>query len=137
MKIVLAIGLALCCAASDAHEIACPKFYPWEDTVLAEVPYRHSGKGVVKKQELSGAVWMGGDFNDTFGAMKAEVRRVPGGEDIPMPKFAKWFVCTYGNGVAWWEQLPSELAAADCTIQIRNKRGREPMDAKLVCKAQR
>lgn len=124
-------------SGAQAQEIPCPKFYPWDDTVLAEVPYQHNGKGVVAKQELSGANWMGGDFNDTFGEMAGGVEKVNGGVDISVPKFAKWLVCWYGSGraVAWWEALKLDNSPAkSCKIQIRNKVGRDPMDARLVCK---
>ena len=52
--------------AAQAQEVSCPKFYPWQDTVLTEVPYRHNGKGVVPKQELSGASAMGSPFNAAY-----------------------------------------------------------------------
>jgi hypothetical protein len=122
--------------AAQAQEIVCPKFYPWEDTVLAEVPYQHTGKGVIKKQELSGANWMGGDFNDTFGEMAGGTDKVKGGVDIAVPTSAKWFVCWYGGGraVAWWEELRLDRSEAkNCKIEIRDKVGRDPMDARLVC----
>jgi|AraplaDrversion2_2_1032049.scaffolds.fasta_scaffold00723_40 hypothetical protein len=122
---------------AQAQEISCPKFYPFEDTVLGEVPYQHSGKGVLKRQELSGANWMAGDFNDTFGEMIGQSDKVKGGVDISVPSFAKWFVCWYGKGeaVAWWEELkPGANKAGTCKIQIRNKTGRDPMDIKLVCR---
>jgi hypothetical protein len=137
MKRLLFICL-LFSAAARAQEISCPKFYPWADTVLGEVPYQHSGKGVLKKQELSGANWMAGDFNDTLGEMIGDSTRVKGGVDIVVPTFAKWFVCWYGGGsaVAWWEELkPGMTKAGKCKIQIRDKTGRDPMDIKLVCKS--
>lgn len=124
-------------AAARAQEISCPKFYPSEDVVLGEVPYRHNGKGVMKKQELSGAAWMAGDFNDTFGEMAGGSEKVKGGVNIAVPSFAKWFVCWYGGGraVAWWEELKPDVAkAGNCNIQVRNKTGRDPMEIKLVCK---
>ncbi|MEW6369917.1 MAG: STY0301 family protein [Pseudomonadota bacterium] len=135
MKKILLVGL-LFASTAQAKEISCPKFYPWQDTVLAEVPYQHTGKGVIKKQELSGASWMGGDFNDTFGEMVGGVTKVEGGLDIQVPSFAKWFVCWYGGGaVAWWEELKLTSAKVkSCKIEVRNKVGRDPMDAKLVCK---
>src|SRR5438067_6761356 len=106
MKRLLIVCL-LFAPAAKAQEISCPKFYPWQDTVLPEVPYRHNGKGVLNKQELSGAYWMAGEFNDTFGEMVGEAVKVKGGVDIAVPTFAKWFVCWYGGGraVAWWEEL--------------------------------
>lgn len=122
---------------TQAQDISCPKFYPSEDTVLAELPYQHNGKGVLKKQELSGAGWMAGDFDDTLGEMDGGSEKVKGGVDIAVSTTAKWFVCWYGGGraVAWWEELkPGANKAGNCKIQIRNKVGRDPMDIKLVCK---
>ncbi|NNG25128.1 hypothetical protein [Telluria aromaticivorans] len=43
--------------------VECPKFYPSEDTVLAEVPYRHQGIGMVPKAWLQGASAYLGEFN--------------------------------------------------------------------------
>jgi hypothetical protein len=136
MKTLLLLCL-LFVAAAQAQDIACPKFYPSEDTVLAEVPYQHTGKGVIKKQELSGANWTGGDFNDTFGEMAGGTDKVKDGVDIAVPTSAKWFVCWYGGGsaVAWWEELKLDRSKAKkCKIEVRNKVGRDPMDAKLMCK---
>lgn len=124
-------------SSAHAQEISCPKFYPSEDTVLGEVPYQHTGKGVLRKQELSSASWMGGSFNDTAGEMIGGSDKVRGGVDIAVPAFAKWFVCWYGGGraIAWWEELkPDTMKARNCKIQIRNKISRDPMDIKLVCK---
>lgn len=133
----LLLAWALVASAAHAQEISCPKFYPSEDAVLTEAPYQHSGKGLLKKQELSGAGWMGGGFNDTTGEMAGGSDKIKGGIDIAVPVFAKWFVCWYGGGraVAWWEELkPDTMKAKDCKIQIRNKTGRDPMDIKLVCR---
>lgn len=123
-------------AVAQAQEISCPKFYPSEDAVLGEVPYQHRGKGVVRRQELSGASWMGGDFNDTFGEMMGGSEKVRGGVDVVMPTSAKWLVCWYGGGrdVAWWEELKPSATKGNCRIQIRNKTGRDPMDIKMICK---
>lgn len=134
---ILSLAYLLFASAAQAQEISCPKYYPSEDTVLSEVPYQHLGKGVIKKQELSGANWMGGDFNDTFGEMAGGVEKVQGGLTIAVPTAAKWFVCWYGGGraIAWWEEIKLEkIGAKNCEIQIRNKVGRDPMDAKLICK---
>lgn len=118
-------------AAAQAQEITCPKFYPSEDAI------QQDGQGVLKKQALSGASWMGGDFNDTFGEMAGGSKKVKGGTDTAVPTFAKWFVCWYGGGraVAWWQALrPDIVKAGICTIQLRDKTGRDPMNARLVCK---
>jgi hypothetical protein len=60
----------------QAQEISCPKFHPSEVVVVGDVPYQHSGKGIFKKQELSGASWIGGDFNDTFGEVAGGSEKV-------------------------------------------------------------
>jgi hypothetical protein len=136
MRRVLLVCLLLGPAA-QAQEIACPKFYPYEDTVISDVPSQHSGKGVLKKQELSGASWMAGDFNDSFGEMVGQGDKVKGGVNVTVPTFAKWFVCWYGGGrsVAWWEELkPGTTTAGNCRIQIRKRIGRDPMDIRLVCR---
>jgi hypothetical protein len=135
MKRLLLICLFIVPAA-QAQEISCPKFYPSEDAILTSVPYQHSGKGVLKKQELSGANWMAGDFNDTFGEMAGGSDKVKGGMDITVPTVAKWFVCWYGGGrtVGWWEELKPGAIKGRCKIRVRNKIGRDPMDIKLVCK---
>jgi hypothetical protein len=132
----LLLAVLLLTPVVRAQDISCPKFYPSEDTMLTEVPYRHSGKGILKKQELSGASWMGGDFNDTLGEMAGGSEKVKGGVDITIPTFAKWFVCWYGGGrgVAWWEELKPSATKGNCRIQIRDKTGRDPMDIKLVCR---
>jgi len=130
MKRLLFVCL-LAGAAAQAQEITCPKFYPSEDTI------QQDGQGVLKKQALSGASWMGGDFNDTFGEMAGGSKKVKGGTDTAVPTFAKWFVCWYGGGraVAWWQALrPDIVKAGSCKIQLRDKNGRDPMEAKLVCK---
>jgi len=136
MKRIL-LACVLVGSSVQAQEISCPKFYPSEDTVLGETPFQHTGKGVLRKQELTSAGWMGGSFNDTAGEMTGGSDNVKGGADITVPAFAKWFVCWYGGGraIAWWEELkPDTMKAKNCKIQIRNKTGRDPMDIKLVCK---
>lgn len=136
MTKLLFVSLLLATSA-HAQDIACPKFYPSDDTPLSEVPYQHTGKGILKKQALSGAYWMAGEINDTFGEMEGASDKVKNGVDIAVPAFAKWFVCWYGGGraVAWWEQIkPETLKNKACKIQIRNRNGRDPMDIKLVCR---
>lgn len=136
MKISLLVFLFLS-AAVQAQEISCPTFYPSEDFVFAGASDHRGGKGVLKKQELSGASWMAGDFNDTFGEMAGGSRKVKGGMETSVPTSAKWFVCWYGGGraVAWWQELKPELVkAGSCRIQLRDKTGRDPVDARLVCK---
>jgi hypothetical protein len=122
--------------AIKAQEFECPKFYPSQDTVLTEVPYKHNGKGVVAKAELHGATWMGGDFNDRFGVMQGPPeKKVKGGVDVDVPTFARWLVCDYGGGVRWWEELKLDnKKVKECTMQVRNKVDGNPMDVKLACK---
>lgn len=134
----LFLALALVAPVASAQEISCPKFYPWQDSLLSEVPYQHKGKGLVRKQELSGASWMGGELGDTSGEMVGGVTRVKGGRDIAVPSFARWMVCWYGDGVAWWEELnPAAIKGDKCVIQVRDKTGRDPMDIKMTCRASR
>jgi len=136
MKISLLAYLFLSTAA-QAQEIVCPRFYPSADVIVSDVSYQQGGKGVFKKQALSGASWMGGEFNDTFGEMAGGSKKVKGGTDTAVPTFAKWFVCWYGNGraVAWWQELrPEFVKAGNCKVQLRDKAGRDLMDARLVCK---
>jgi len=133
MKSLLLV-LLLVAPGASAQEISCPKFYPSEETVLPEVPYGHRGKGLVRKQELAGAKWMGGEFGDTSGEMLGGVTKVKGGRDLAVPSFAKWMVCSYDGGVTWWEALKPETVKDNrCVIQVRNKIGRDPMDIKMRC----
>jgi hypothetical protein len=120
--------------SAQAQVFECPKFYPWQDTVMSEVPYQHRGKGIVQKAELSGAGAFLGDFNGNMQIAPADVKKIKGGSDSYfMP--AKWLVCDYGNGISWWEELKlDENKVQSCVLQVRNKQGRDPMDIKLVCK---
>jgi hypothetical protein len=129
----MAVVMALVVQPALAQVFECPKFYPFQDTVLPEVPYGHNGKGVVARGELTGARWMGGEFNDTFGVMQGPPpKKVQGGENSAVPTFARWLVCDYSSGTQWWEEL--KLAKVkQCTLQVRNRKGRNPMDIKLVC----
>lgn len=130
----LLFALLLTAPCAGAQEVSCPKFYPSEDTALLEVPYEHKGKGIVRRQELTGANWMGGDLGDTSGEMVGGVTKVKGGRDLAVPPFARWMVCWYGGGVTWWEQLkPEHIKAGRCVIQVRDKTGRDPMDVKMTC----
>ncbi|MDK6077948.1 hypothetical protein [Massilia varians] len=134
----LLLALLFVAPGAPAQEISCPKFYPSQDAALPEVPYEHKGKGLVRRQELTGANWMGGELGDTSGEMVGGVTKVKGGRDLAVPSFARWMVCSYGGGVSWWEELKPETVKGDrCVIQVREKVGRDPMDAKMVCKAGR
>lgn len=115
-----------------AQVVECPKFYPWEDTVLAEAPYRHQGKGVVAKGRLRGASLSrrvqrpggtAGHAQRREGRIRRAVR-VCDGE-------SKWLVCTYGGGIAWREQLDSKVTS--CKLSVREA-GTDPLDIKIACK---
>lgn len=134
----LLLAFALIAPGASADEISCPKFYPWQDTVLPEVPYQHQGKGLVRKQELSGVNWMGGELGDTSGEMVGGVTQVKGGRELAVPSFARWMVCSYGGGVTWWEALKHETVKGNrCVIQVRDKVGSDPMDVRMTCGARR
>lgn len=120
--------------AVHAQVIECPKFYPWQDTPLAEVPYQHKGKGIVAKAKLSGAAMYTGEMGGQ-GELQGDGRKVKDGWDVdygfgPEPK---WLVCTYGKSgdVTWWEQIDSKVTR--CSLKVREG-GRDPMNVKLACK---
>lgn len=130
-RLLLVIGFVT--QPTMAQVFDCPKFYPSEDTVLPEVPYGHTGKGIVPRGELTGARWMGGEFNDTFGVMEGPPpKKVPGGVNSAVPTFARWLVCDYSIGAHWWNELRLSKVK-QCTLQVRNRKGSDPMDIKLVC----
>jgi hypothetical protein len=132
----LLFACLLLAPAAQAQVYECPKFYPAQDTVLAEVPYGHTGKGVVAKRALAGAAVMIDGFNMPGELHGGERRKVEGGVDVAYPASITWFVCYYGQGsaVAWWEQIKLDKhKARECVMQSRAG-GRDPMDIKLVCK---
>lgn len=133
MKRLLLIA-SLLAGNAQSQEFSCPKFYPWQDTVQAEVPYGHHGKGVVAKNELRDAGVFWGDFNRSAEVHGGPGRKVKGGSDTAFPR-ADWLVCWYGPGqaIAWWEELKLAKGVRGCTLQLRDG-GRDPMDVKLVCK---
>jgi hypothetical protein len=128
--------LFACLVAPAAHAqvIECPKFYPWQDTPIAEVPHQHKGKGFVAKTKLTGAGMYAGDINGQ-GELHGEEQKVKGGWDVRHGFAAvdqKWLVCSYGSGqVTWWEQLDAKVTS--CMLQTREG-GRDPMDIKATCK---
>jgi hypothetical protein len=133
MKACLLILLAVA-PAVRAQVVECPKFYPWQDTVLAEVPYGHKGKGMVTKERLTGAGLTVGEFNGG-GDMQGLRKNVKGGHEVDYGTIdgPKWLVCAYGPGnVTWWEQLDSKKAA--CRLQVRERNTKGMMDATLTCK---
>jgi hypothetical protein len=136
MKILLIAACLIFSTHVHAQVHECPKFYPWQDTVLAEVPYQHHGKGLVKKRQLSGASVMIDEFNKPGELHGGERKQVKGGVDIDYPANITWFVCYYGEGsdISWWEELKlNHSKVQGCTVQIRDDH-RNPKDIKLVCK---
>ena len=133
MRAALLVLLALAPQAYG-QVVECPKFYPWEDTVLAEVPYRQEGKGVVAKGRLRGATAYTGEFNgqEELQGMRKDVK---GGLDVQYgfaPGESKWLVCTYGSGdISWWERLDSKVTS--CKLSVR-KSGADPLDIRMTCK---
>lgn len=128
--------LFACLIAPVAHAqtIECPKFYPWQDTPLTEVPYQHKGKGVVAKAALSGAGMYTGELGGR-GELQGDGKKVKGGWDTEFGfgTEPRWLVCRYGKSgdIAWWEQIDSK--ATRCTLRQRDA-SRDPMDVKLTCK---
>jgi hypothetical protein len=120
--------------AAHAQVVECPKFYPWQDTPLAEVPYQHRGQGFVAKSVLRGAVMYTGEINGKA-ALVGEPHKVKGGQDVRHgfePGERKWLVCSYGDGsVTWWEQMDPK--ATSCVVQMRDG-GRDPMNVKATCR---
>lgn len=122
--------------ASTAHAqgIECPKFYPWQDTPLSEVPHEHKGKGIVAKAKLTGASMYAGEMGGQ-GELHGDRKKVRGGWDVQYgfaPRDARWLVCSYGGGdITWWEQLSTK--ATRCKLEVRETGG-DPMSAKLACK---
>jgi hypothetical protein len=134
----LLLACLILAPAAQAQEVSCPKFYPWQDTVLTEVPYRHVGKGVVPKQELSGASAMGSPYNAPHPPIEFQgstEKKLKGGVDLAMPTLTKYFVCRYSGGVTWWEELKHDPKKVNgCTMKIRDKVGSDPMDISFACK---
>jgi hypothetical protein len=130
----VALLLLVLAPAAAAQVIECPKFYPWQDTQIAEVPHQHRGTGFVAKAQLSGAGMYEGELNGR-GELQGDRRKVKGGWDVRhgfAPGGQKWLVCSYGAGeVTWWEQLDPKVTS--CTLQTREG-GRDPMDIKATCK---
>lgn len=118
--------------SAQAQTVECPKFYPWEDTTIPEVPYQHRGKGLVKRQQITGAGAFVGEMNG-HGEIQGGRADVKGGYDIELPLAIRWFVCEYGDNIRWWEELKLGPNVKSCTIQVRENK-KYPMDAKLVCK---
>lgn len=133
------VGLFLCLIfgpAAHAQVIECPKFYPWQDTVLSEVPEGHKGKGLVLKGRLAGAGMSEGEFNGGAISVIHGLRKdTKGGWEVDFPGFRgpKWFVCYYEPGnISWWEQLDNK--EADCKLKVVKKNSEGMMDATLTCK---
>jgi hypothetical protein len=131
MKSIIFVCLLLG-SSVKAQTTECPKFYPSEDTRLTETPYNHSGKGVVKRAELTDASTFVGEINGG-GEIQGGRKDIKGGYDVELPVNLRWFVCEYGNSVQWWEELKLNPKNTSCTMQIRKQKG-YPLEAKLVCK---
>ena len=133
MKRILLACIFIAPAAS-AQVVECPKFYPWQDTPIAEVPYQHKGKGFVAKAKLAGAGMYTGEING-HGELMGDSRRVKGGWDVQhgfAAGAAKWLVCSYGRGdITWWEQIDGKATA--CKVEVRDG-GRDPMSVRATCR---
>jgi hypothetical protein len=133
MKTVLVVFL-LVSGAARAEVVECPKFYPWQDTPLTEIPFQHKGKGIVAKARLSGAGMYVGDFNGE-GELQGVRKSFQGGYEVEFGGGArrKWLVCSYGTSgdIRWWEQLDNK--SVTCKLAVREK-GADPISAKMVCK---
>jgi hypothetical protein len=121
-------------SVAAAQVIECPKFYPWQDTRISEVPYQHKGVGFIAKAKLSGAGMYEGELNGR-GELQGDRRKVKGGWEV-LHGFElgrqKWLVCSYGAGdITWWEELGPKITS--CTLQTREA-GRDPAEAKATCK---
>lgn len=131
-KILLACLLPA--AAVQAQVVECPKYYPWKDTVLSEVPSQHKGKGMVAQQPLTGAGLNVGEFNGG-GDIQGLRKDFKGGYEVHFGMWPgpKWLVCTYGpnNATSWWEQLGNK--EADCKLRVVKKNAQGVMDATLTC----
>jgi hypothetical protein len=131
MKTLFLIGL-LVVPLVQARPIECPKFYPWEDSRLTEVPYQHNGTGIVSKSRLTGAGVFEGELNGR-GERVGMRRDVKGGYDVEfgfMPGEQKWVVCSYGKAgeINWWERLDPK--ATRCVLQVR---GTGQLSASVDC----
>jgi nitric oxide synthase oxygenase domain/subunit len=59
----------------QSQVVECPKFYPWPDTQVAEVPYQHKGTGFIAKAKLAGAGMYTGELNGK-GEMQGSVGKL-------------------------------------------------------------
>ncbi|MDB5745472.1 MAG: hypothetical protein JWP72_320 [Massilia sp.] len=135
MRAVL-LACLIVAPVAQAQVIECPKFYPWQDTVLAEVPHGHKGKGLVRKGQLMDATLNEGEFNQrSFGELQGGRKNLKNGWEVDYPSFPgpKWFVCFYEPGnVTWWEQLDNKPLS--CKLKVVKKNSKGMMDAALTCK---
>lgn len=134
--------VALCCPLSAlADVIGCPKFYPWEDTALAEVPFGHSGMGNVVKSPLAGASIWERELLGKGVELVGETNKVRGGSDTKYafgPGEEKWLVCFYGKdgSIQWWERLGRP--STSCMVEVRTATARknypnDPVSVRAVC----
>jgi len=129
-------------AAVQAQVVECPKFYPWQDTSLAEVPYGHKGVGNLSKAPLmSGSMW-GREPRREGVELIGETKKVKGGFDTRYafgPDEDKWFACWYGKDgiVQWWEKM--DKTSTNCVVEVRTTVARtdypnDPVSVKATCK---
>lgn len=135
--------LALCFPlAALAEVVECPKFYPWEDTRLAEVPFGHSGMGNVVKSPLAGASMWEREPLSKGAELVGETKKFKGGSDTKYelgPGEEKWLACFYGRdgAVQWWEKLGRTLTS--CVVEVRTVAARkdypnDPASVRVVCR---
>jgi len=134
---LIPLVLPLASAQAQVVEFECPKFYPSQDTALAEVPYQHKGKGIIKRRELYNVALFWGDSSGIMELAPAFDKKVKDGTDVGfLPP--TWLVCYYGN-VSWWEEVNADKMAEKgqikegCILQIRD-RVQGTAGYKLVCK---
>lgn len=125
-----------------AEVVECPKFYPWEDTTLAEVPFGHSGLGNVVKSPLAGASIWEREPRGKGTELVGETRKVKGGSDTRFrfgPVEEKWLACFYGRdgSIQWWEKLAR--TSTSCMVEARTAGARkdypnDPISVRVSCR---
>jgi hypothetical protein len=132
MKALVFALLAVSTSTTRAQVTECPRFYPWQDTRLAEVPPQHKGTGVLTKSRLASAAMYAGELGGQA-ELQGDRQKVKGGWDV-LYGFARgdarWLVCSYGAQITWWEQMDPK--ATSCKLEVRDG-GRNPASAKVSC----
>jgi hypothetical protein len=132
MKTLLLALLAVSTSTTYAQVIECPKFYPWQDTRLAEVPPQHKGTGLLAKSRLAGASMYTGELGGQA-ELQGDGKKVKGGWEVNYgfaSGDARWLVCSYGAQITWWERMDPKATA--CKLEVREG-GRDPASAKVTC----